>query len=230
MQTFSQTLAEQPTLIPGYLAKKKELLICSLNAPSLLKLKAEIEMLLRDNNIDILALNETKIDHIVNDSLFSIDGYNHERCDRNRHDGGVLIYIKDTITYDRLDISKSEADSLETVTIQIKPKCAKPLVKRKSYFSRKLEENRGNIKETWKVLNTAIRRKSKTTTINSLDVNSKTFTDPKDIAQELNHHFSTTADKIASEAKKNNENTMGNKEASYYCHSSPNNRGHLNFN
>ena len=85
-------------------------------------------MLLRYNNIDILALNETKIDNIVSDSLFSIDGYNHERCDRNRHGGGVLIYIKDTITYDRLDISKSEVDSLETVAIQIKPKCAKPFV------------------------------------------------------------------------------------------------------
>ena len=88
--------------------------------------------------------------------------------------------------------------------------------KRKSYFSQKLEENRGNIKETWKVLNTAMGRKSKTTTINSLDVNSNTFTDPKDIAQELNYHFSTIADKIASEAKKNNDNTMGDKEASYY--------------
>ena len=108
--------------------KKKGLLICSLNAPSLLKHKAEIEMLLRYNNIDILALNETKIDHIVSDSVISIDGYNHERCDRNRHGGGVLIYIKDTITYDRLDISKIEVDSIETVTIQIKPKCAKPFV------------------------------------------------------------------------------------------------------
>ena len=74
-------------------------------------------MLLRDNNIDILALNETKIDHIVSDSLISIDGYNHEQCDRNRHGGGVLIYIEDTIIHDRLDISKIEVDSLETVTI-----------------------------------------------------------------------------------------------------------------
>ena len=40
--------------------KKKGLLICSLNAPSLLKHKVEIEMLLRENKIDILALNEPK--------------------------------------------------------------------------------------------------------------------------------------------------------------------------
>ena len=32
--------------------------------------------------------------------------------------------------------------------------------KKKSYFSQKLEENRGNIKKTWNVLNTAMGRKS----------------------------------------------------------------------
>ena len=64
----------------------------------------------------------------LSDSLITIDEYNHEQCDRSRHGGCVLIYIKDTITYDRLDISKIEVDSLVTVTIQIKRKCAKPFV------------------------------------------------------------------------------------------------------
>ena len=85
-------------------------------------------MLLRENKIDILALNETKICDIVSDALISIDGYNHERCDRNRHGGGVLVYIKNTIAYDRLHESDLVPDHncIETVTIQIKPKCAKP--------------------------------------------------------------------------------------------------------
>ena len=77
----------------GYLTK-----ICSLNAPSLLKHKVEIETLLRENKIDILALNETKISETVGDPLISIEGYNHERYDRNRHGGGVRVYIKGTIT------------------------------------------------------------------------------------------------------------------------------------
>ena len=108
--------------------KKKGLLICSLNAPSLLKHKVEIEMLLRENEIDILALNETTICDIVSDSLISIDGYNHERCNRNRHGGGVLVYIKNTIACDKLHESDIVPDHncTETVTIQIKPKCAKP--------------------------------------------------------------------------------------------------------
>ena len=109
--------------------RKRGLLICSLNAPSLLKHKSEIEMLLRDKKIDILALNETKIDEIVDDSLISIDGYFHERHDRNRHGGGVLIYIKDTITYEKLQTpDDSRLCHLETTTIQVKPKCVKPFV------------------------------------------------------------------------------------------------------
>ena len=59
-------------------------------------------------------------------------------------------------------------------------------------------------------------RKSKTTVINSLEVNSDTITDHKAIAQELNNHFSTIADKISAEAEKNNETTIGDKEASVH--------------
>ena len=59
-------------------------------------------------------------------------------------------------------------------------------------------------------------RKSKTTVINSLEVNPDTITDHKAIAQELNNHFSTIADKISAEAEKNNEKTIGDKDASVY--------------
>ena len=85
-------------------------------------------MLLRENKIDIFALNETKISETVCDSLISSKGYNHKRYDRNRHGGGVLVYIKDTNTYDRILDSDLEPNSLETVSIQIKPKCAKTFV------------------------------------------------------------------------------------------------------
>ena len=113
--------------VPSFLTERG-LLICSLNAHLLLKHKPEIKMILRENKIDILALNETKIDEIVDDSLISIDGYFHERHDRNRFGGGVLIYIKDTITYERLQNDNTKLCDLETITIQVKPKYAKPFV------------------------------------------------------------------------------------------------------
>ena len=103
-------------------------MIYLLNAPSLLKHKPEIEMLLRENKTDILALHETKIDGIVDDSFVSIDGYFHERHDRNRHGGVVLIYIKDIITYEKLQNDDTKLCDLETVAIQVKPRCAKPFV------------------------------------------------------------------------------------------------------
>ena len=93
-----------------------------------MKHKVEIEMLLRENKIDILALNETKISETACDSVIIIKGINHERYDRNRHGGEVLVYIKDTITYDSILDSDLESNSLETVSIKIKPKCAKSFV------------------------------------------------------------------------------------------------------
>ena len=59
-------------------------------------------------------------------------------------------------------------------------------------------------------------RKSNTTVISSLEVNSDTITDHKAIAQELKNHFSTIADKISAEAEKNNEKTIGDKDASVH--------------
>ena len=100
-------------------------MICSLDAPTLLKHKDEIEMLLGVNNIDILALNGTKIDETISSCHTEIYGYNHERFDRNRHGGGVSIYIKSSINYERLnDFSPSDNEALDTVTVEIKPRCA----------------------------------------------------------------------------------------------------------
>ena len=102
------------------------MLICSLNAPSLLKHKPEIEVLLHDNNIDILALNETKLDPNILKCHTHINGYHHERFDRNRHGGGVCIYIKNTINCEvHTDIPNNE---LETICLEIKPKCSKSFV------------------------------------------------------------------------------------------------------
>ena len=44
-------------------AGRKGLLICSLNAPSLVKHKDEIEILAVENKIDIITVNETKLEN-----------------------------------------------------------------------------------------------------------------------------------------------------------------------
>ena len=79
-------------------------------------------MLLRVNDIDILALNETKVDETISTCHTEIDAITMKG-------GGVCIYIKSSINYERLnDFSPSDNDAFETVTIEIKPRCAKSFI------------------------------------------------------------------------------------------------------
>ena len=86
----------------------------------------EIQLLLRNHDIHILATNETKLDPSYSTQLTRINGFEHERKDRTSNGGGVAIYIKDSISYKlRKDIPHNE---LEFICVEILPP------KAKSYF------------------------------------------------------------------------------------------------
>ena len=70
---------------------------------------------------DILAVNETRLDDTISSGEATVPGYALERNDRNRDGGGVALYIRNTINYERLfDL---ECESLEWIGIKvIKPK------------------------------------------------------------------------------------------------------------
>ena len=69
--------------------------------------------------IDILAVNETRLDDTIFSGEVTVPGYALERNDRNR--GGVALYIRNTINYERLFVL--ECESLEWIGIKvIKPK------------------------------------------------------------------------------------------------------------
>lgn len=55
--------------------------------------------ILSDNNIDLLCLNETFCDDTIGDNELLIEGLRIERRDRNRSDGGVAVYIAESLTY-----------------------------------------------------------------------------------------------------------------------------------
>ena len=104
----------------------KGLLICSLNAPSLLKHKDELEILMTENKINITLINETKLDDTIRDEQVAIEGFSLLRLDRNRHGGGVAFYIRETVNYEhRTDTKTSNA---ELLYIEVKQKCTKPLI------------------------------------------------------------------------------------------------------
>ena len=74
--------------------------MASLNINSLLAHIDELRLLVHDSNIDVLTINETKLDATVSDNDIHIPGYEVIRKDRNingRNGGGVCIYIRTII-------------------------------------------------------------------------------------------------------------------------------------
>ena len=76
--------------------------------------------------VDILAINETRLDSSIQNGEVSIPGYTLERKDRNRNGGGVALYIRDSINYNRLlDLPD---DNMELISIQVSKPKAKPFI------------------------------------------------------------------------------------------------------
>lgn len=91
--------------------------IASLNINSLLKHIDELRLILTKSEIDVFAINETKIDIYVTDNEINIPGYTVIRRDRNRFGGGVAVYIREVYSFcERKDLN---VDCLEMISIEI---------------------------------------------------------------------------------------------------------------
>ena len=102
-----------------HLGFKKGMAIVSLNIKGLCSHLDEVLLLIRDLRIQILALNETKLDPEYPKELTTVAGYQQERLDRTCNGGGVSIYIRDSIKYKRrLDIP---IDDLELICFEVEP-------------------------------------------------------------------------------------------------------------
>ena len=84
------------------ISKLKGLNIASLNINSNMRHIDEIRVLLSDCSFDILAINETKLDHTILDCEIHINNYSTVCYDRNRYAGDVAIYVKNSILYNTL--------------------------------------------------------------------------------------------------------------------------------
>ena len=73
--------------------------MASLNVNSLLAKIDEVRLPAKNKCIDILTVNETKIDSKVDDQLIAIDDFSLLRNDRNRHGGGVALYVINTVGF-----------------------------------------------------------------------------------------------------------------------------------
>ena len=78
-----------------------------------------LKSLIKDN-VDILLISETKLDPSFPPGQFYIDGYMPPiRADRNRHGGGLLIYIKEGVPAKEISLSNSTAKDVEAKAIEI---------------------------------------------------------------------------------------------------------------
>ena len=105
------------------IAKQRGLKIASLNVNSLYSRHIdEIRTMLGNYLFDVFPINESKIDSTIPDSEINISRYNIIRKDFNINCGGVVIYIREHISFaERNDLVSK---NLEMICIEIKnPHC-----------------------------------------------------------------------------------------------------------
>ena len=74
----------------------------------------EISLKLCDKRIDILALNETRLDCSISDELVSFDDDELIRLARNGNEGGVCVYERCNINYQKVP------NDLDAVSLKVK--------------------------------------------------------------------------------------------------------------
>ena len=71
--------------------------MASLNVNGLRTRLDELKLLINDLNIDILALNETKLDSSLHQQTTEISGYSQQHLGRSRFGVCVSIYVRNSI-------------------------------------------------------------------------------------------------------------------------------------
>ncbi len=102
---------------------RKGMVIASLNINGLRGKFDEIQLLMHEMGLHILALNETKLDPSYSKQLTTVAGFQQQRLDRTCNGGGVAIYIRDSIKYKIRD--DVPIDNLELICIEVQPPRAK---------------------------------------------------------------------------------------------------------
>ena len=104
--------------------------MASLNINSLLAYIDEFRIFMSEADIDIISINETKLDSLINDYEVYIPGYEIVRKDRKtngRHGGGVYIYVRCNLNY-KIYCEDLSFDELEYLTVKITKPRTKPLL------------------------------------------------------------------------------------------------------
>ncbi len=77
-----------------YFIGKKVFTFAHLNINSILPKLVEVNEIL-DKKYDLVSFNETKLDNLIPNNFYVNDDYQMIRRDRNRHGGGLLVFIRE---------------------------------------------------------------------------------------------------------------------------------------
>ena len=98
----------------------------ALNIFSLMPYLDELRIFISEQRPHIICINETKTDSTNDNTHIETDNYVVARNDRNRHIGGVAMYIHKTVNNKlREDLACSE---IESISIQVKVGNYKPFI------------------------------------------------------------------------------------------------------
>ena len=106
--------------------KSKGLHFIGLNARSLLPKVSELRLFSQKVKPATISVSETWLDDSITDAEIELPGYSLERKDRNRQGGGVCLYIRNDLAYNR----RSDLDTfdIESVWIHIHLPKTKPIL------------------------------------------------------------------------------------------------------
>ena len=96
-----------------------------LNINSLLPKIDELRNIAKLSNAAVTGIGESKLHDSVLSSEIHIDNYNTFRCDRNRHGGGVVCYIRNDLSY---DVKSFFPPEIENIFFEILLSNTKPVI------------------------------------------------------------------------------------------------------
>ena len=126
-KSIQSILDQQRSIIYNHNPSKRGFTLALLNVHKLSMHIDEIRILLADKCLDVLAIQETKLDVFNNNSDFYICSYKLIQRDRlSNGGGGICFYIKSTINFSvRTDLN---IDELRNLCIEIHKPNSKPLI------------------------------------------------------------------------------------------------------
>ena len=86
--------------------EKRGLHFIHLNINSILPKIDELRLIAFKTHAAVIGISESKIDDTVLDGEIMIDGYIPIRSDRTKHGGGVICYIREDISFNKIELNQ----------------------------------------------------------------------------------------------------------------------------